>query len=794
MNPESPRMGRRVFIAALVAIQAFCVGVRLSSGGDATWTGVGNSGDWSTTLNWSTIPTTSGSWNLVFGGGTYTTSTNTIGTITLGTMAFTNDDSAGQTATFTLSGSTLALSNATITTTGTTSGGTITDTVGNALSLTAVNTILLGSGHNLTLSGAIDGVGSLAATGPGTLNLTGSSNSYSGGTTITGGIVQNGLTAEDFFNSAFGTGDIAVSGSGAVRIRNNSTITNNFTLSGSGAGIGALRGSFGTANQTATILGSVTLTGDAMIQTAATASGTGGKLVLAGAVNLGSNTLTLNPNMAASTSSPLGIDVTGVVSGSGSLVVSGTGVTVVYMNNANTYSGGTTLEAGILRVGNDSALGTGGLAVNGGTLDLNGRSLLVGALSGSTAGLITSTATGSASLTVNSASTSTYAGSISNGTGIVSLVKTGGGTLNLNGSSSYSGGTTITGGIIQNGLMAGDYVDSAFGTGDIAVSGSGAVRIRNNSTITNNFTLSGSGAGIGALRGSFGTANQTATILGSVTLTGDAMIQTAATASGTGGKLVLAGAVNLGSNTLTLNPNMAASTSSPLGIDVTGVVSGSGSVVVRGTGSTVVFMNNANTYSGGTTLESGILRVGNGSALGTGGLAVNGGTLDVNGKALSVASLQLSDPATALMSISGTGVGDFAHVISSGAVDFAGTLLLDFTQNGFATGDSWQLFSSGSSSFSGGFSSIMAAGAYGPLAFTEISTGEWRADIGTPGSQWFMFYENNNHNFQGRFAAGQLVLVPEPSTLVCAGIGIAIAAWSRIRKHRRDLRLLRTAA
>ena len=320
------------------------------------------------------------------------------------------------------------------------------------------------------------------------------------------------------------------------------------------------------------------------------------------------------------------------------------------------------------------------------------------------------------------------------------------------------------------------------------------MRIRNNSTITNNFTLSGSGAGIGALRGSFGTANQTATILGSVTLTGDAMIQTAATASGTGGKLVLAGAVNLGSNTLTLNPNMAASTSSPLGIDVTGVVSGSGSVVVRGTGSTVVFMNNANTYSGGTTLESGILRVGNGSALGTGGLAVNGGTLDVNGKALSVASLQLSDPATALMSISGTGVGDFAHVISSGAVDFAGTLLLDFTQNGFATGDSWQLFSSGSSSFSGGFSSIMAAGAYGPLAFTEISTGEWRADIGTPGSQWFMFYENNNHNFQGRFAAGQLVLVPEPSTLVCAGIGIAIAAWSRIRKHRRDLRLLRTAA
>jgi len=755
--------------------------------GNATWSGAGGSGDWQTASDWvsGNLPTTVGSWNLVFSGTTYTTSTNTIGTIALETMSFTNDGSAGRTSAFTLSGSTLSLDNSTIVTTEKTSGSTLTDTIGNTLSLSGANTITAGSGHCLTLAGAMSGAGSLTFAGSGNVNLTGS-NSYSGGTTITSGCVQNGFNATEYSNSGFGTGDIFVSGNGAARIRNNSVIKNNFTISGAGGGLGALRGSFGTDGQTATIEGSVTLSGDATVQTAATVSGTNGKLVLAGAVNLGTNTLTFAPGMAATTSNPLNISVTGLVSGSGSVVVSGTGTTVVCLGNANNYSGGTTLVSGILKVGNGSALGSGGLAVNGGTLDLNGRGLSTGALSGSSAGLITSTVSGSASLSVNSASTSTYGGSISDGTGIVSLLKTGGGNLNLTGSNSYSGGTTITGGVVQNGVEASDYSNRAFGTGDITVSGNGTARIRNNSVIQNNFILSGAGGGLGALRGSFGTAGQTATIQGSVTLSGDAMIQAAATASGTGGKLVLAGAVNLGNKTLTLAPTMAADTSNPLGIDVTGVVSGSGSVVVTGTGDTVVYMNNANTYSGGTTLESGVLRVGNGSAVGTGGLVANGGTLDVNGQALAVDSIHLSDPATVLIGISGTGSSEFAHVISAGAVDFGGILSLNFTQNGFATGDRWQLFSSDSSSFSGGFTEIVATGSYGRVTFTEVSAGEWRGDIGTPESQWFMFYEKNGHNLRGSVLAGQLVVVPEPTSIAIAGIGIAIAAWSRIRRSLRS--------
>ncbi|NCY03124.1 MAG: hypothetical protein EBX36_09520, partial [Planctomycetia bacterium] len=89
----------------------------------ATWTGNGGSGDWSTSSNWTPDkPGTSGSWTLLFGGTTQTTGTNTIGTITVSSLSFTNDGASGKTALFTLSGSTLALSSATLTTTATSGG------------------------------------------------------------------------------------------------------------------------------------------------------------------------------------------------------------------------------------------------------------------------------------------------------------------------------------------------------------------------------------------------------------------------------------------------------------------------------------------------------------------------------------------------------------------------------------------------------------------------------------------------------------------------------------------------
>jgi hypothetical protein len=180
MKFASLRMSLPVSVAAMLAV-AFAVGSGEAHAGTTTWSGGGGNASWSTSSNWSTVPTTSGTWSLVFGGTTQTTNTNNIGSITVDSLTFGNNGTAGRNASFTLSGSTLALSNATITTTATASGSVMTDSVGNLLSLTGSNTASIGSGHNLTIAGNIGGTGSLTKTGIGQLYLTGS-NSQSGTT------------------------------------------------------------------------------------------------------------------------------------------------------------------------------------------------------------------------------------------------------------------------------------------------------------------------------------------------------------------------------------------------------------------------------------------------------------------------------------------------------------------------------------------------------------------------------------------------------------------------------------
>ena len=346
MKIASLKMSLPVSVAAILAV-AFAVASGDAFAGITTWSGGGGNANWSTSSNWSTLPTTSGTWSLVFGGATQTTNTNDIGQITVDSLTFGNNGTVGRNANFTLSGSTLALSTATITTTATTSGSALTDSVGNALSLTGSNTASIGSGHNLTIAGNIGGTGSLTMSGAGQLYLTGS-NSQSGATYITGGSLRTGSggSSTDSNNYAFGTGDVVVSGSGTLAVRNSSTVANNLTIGGVGSSTttGALAGSFAAANQTAVVSGSVTLATDSLISTWGANIGTGSKLSLTGPINLGANKLTLSQVVTGTART--WIEVNGAIAGTGSVIVDGTAT--VYLNGANTYSGTTTVQSGVL--------------------------------------------------------------------------------------------------------------------------------------------------------------------------------------------------------------------------------------------------------------------------------------------------------------------------------------------------------------------------------------------------------------------------------------------------------------
>jgi len=216
------------------------------------------------------------------------------------------------------------------------------------------------------------------------------------------GTIQLGATTNPGYLKYIGTGDTT------DRVVDLAATTGSVTLDQSGTGLLKFTSNF-------------------------TASGTGNKtLTLAGAT--------------ASAGEIAGAIVDNPTAGQTSLVKSGSGTWI--LSGVNTYTGSTTINAGVLQIGNANALGTGGLTVNGGSLDLNGNSVNVGALSG-TGGSVTNSGSGTSTLATAIASgTATYAGGIANGTGAVALTKSGSGTLILSGSLAMAG-LNANGGVTQ---------------------------------------------------------------------------------------------------------------------------------------------------------------------------------------------------------------------------------------------------------------------------------------------------------------------------------------------------------
>lgn len=294
------------------------------------------------------------------------------------------------------------------------------------------------------------------------------------------------------------------------------------------------------------------------------------------------------------------------VSGSGSVLKTGTAT--LTLTGVNTYSGGTTIDQGVLVDGGPQALpGATDYAISGGELNLAGNNLTMSALSGS-GGTV---ALGGATLTLDQASDSTYSGAIV-GTG--HLLKQGAGNVSLTGANTYSGGTVVNGGqltgntISLQGAIAnnaavefyqlgnGTYAGDMTGTGALLKGGAGTLTLSGANTYSGE-TLIGDGTVVA------GSANA---------LPGDTAYALA------GGSLKLDG-YSLTMSSLTGNPGTtlalgAADLTVDQAINTTfsGVITGSGALVKSGAGS--LTLTGPNTYSGGTRLDGGEL-VGNAVSL-----------------------------------------------------------------------------------------------------------------------------------------------------------------------------------
>ncbi|EBD0599948.1 fibronectin-binding autotransporter adhesin ShdA [Salmonella enterica] len=366
-----------------------------------------------------------------------------------------------------------------------------------------------------TLDNNVTGEGQIVKSGSDELIVTGD-NSYSGGTTISGGT----LTADHA--DSLGTGTIANSGVlqvGEGELEN--------TLSGSGSLV-----------KTGT--GELTLSGDNTYSGGTTISG--GTLTADHADSLGSGDIDNSGVLKVGEG-----ELKNTLSGSGSLVKTGTGE--LTLGGDNTYSGGTTITGGTLTADHADSLGSGDID-NSGVLQV-GEGELENTLSG--AGSLVKTGTGELTLSGdNSYSGGTtisdgtliadHADSLGTGTiansgvlkvgegelentlsGTGSLVKTGTGELTLSGDNSYSGGTTITGG-----TLTADHADS-LGSGDIANSGVlqvGEGELKN--------TLSGSGSLVKTGTGELTLSGDNNTYFGDTTIAGGTLIAANVNALGSG--------------------------------------------------------------------------------------------------------------------------------------------------------------------------------------------------------------------------------------------------------------------
>jgi autotransporter-associated beta strand protein len=368
------------------------------------------------------------------------------------------------------------------------------------------------------------------------------------------------------------------------------------------------------ASSSATNLPSVTLGADVAVRSLRVTAASGLSLRGTTRLTLGAGGLELAPGSGSSSILSTGpvalatgqtwnlandLTVTSAIVGDAALTKTGSGT--LQLLGTNTYSGGTTVAAGTLRIGSGGTTGSiVGDVVNHGTLLVDRSTELV------------------------------LADRIS-GTG--SLTKWSGGRLVLASSNTYSGGTTI-------GSDAGPGVvrataSSALGSGSVLIGPDGngttaRLELAGDISLANPLSLPMRTNGSVAIQNVGGTN----TLTGTITLTvggSTAVIQSDA------GRLTLGSitAAASGTRTVTLQGSGEGR--------IAGVVSnGSGTVGLAKTGLGTWTLSAANTFSGATTIAAGTLALdGSHRIADSSPLVLSGGTLATSGFSETVASLSL---------------------------------------------------------------------------------------------------------------------------------------------------------
>ena len=556
------------------------------------------------------------------------------------------------------------------------------------------------AGNIFTVSQILNqGTGGLTKSGPGTLVLTGT-NTYSGTTTVNAGVLQVGNGGA---SGSLGSGNVTDNG---ILVFNTSSAV---TLPGGIVGTGSLAQS-GTGTLTLTgpnaYGGTTTLNTGTLSLGASTAIGTGTLIINGGAldsalpnlVNAGNNPQSWNADFtfAGTNSLNLGtgavamsatrtvnvsantLTVGGSISGAG-LIKTGSGT--LLLSGVNTFAGAAILSAGTLSVGADTNLGSAnGLTFDGGTLQITGTSLTSYAAGFIGSHAVTLTNGKTVSLDINNAAnTFTISQILNQGSG--GLTKLGAGTLVLTAANTYTGTTSLSAGVLQvgNGGSTGDLGSSnVVDNGSLIFNRSGAITVSN--AISGTGSLTQAGPGTLTLTAANTYSGATTMSAGTLSVGADSNLGSGNALVFDGGALQITGVAlnNFGLHTPTFN------TGKTVGLDIANAGNiftvsqilnqGGGGLAKLGAGTLV--LTGTNTYSGITTVNAGILQIGDGSStgnLGSGNVTNNTSLIFNSSGASTVSGVisgngSLSQIGTGTVTLSGTNSYTGATTMSAGTL------------------------------------------------------------------------------------------------------------------------------
>ncbi len=534
----------------------------------------------------------------------------------------------------------------------------------------------------------------------GTVSGIGSSSSNATNLVLNGGTLRytgGAVSTDRLFSLGNSGGTLDASGTGALDFTNTGTIgyngqtgARNLNLAGSGAGslamvIGDNTGSTsliksgaGTWTLTATNTytgdttigaGALRIGADANIGTGSLVFSTGstGKLLVTNSIAMTRDVL-LTGNGEINTVSGTATTVTGDVTGAGALAKSGEGTLVLSNTVANTWSGGTAINDGRLKMLTVQAVGTGNITNNGvfeiattTSVPSGSSSNIFNTISGT--GSVVRNGPAGVGISLSGTNDNTYTGLTIVNSGTLRLEKTAGakafgGNAEVNGgaliisgneqtptnatvtvnagtfefSPNIAGGNTVTFGTLdKNGGIIRTY-GNTFNVASIDISGGGTNQInRNTDGSSGTILVRSGGSGLsfsGASTTTLDIASAASGVANRLVLQNDVTVNmTDGTAQilSTGGGSV-DGAIDLDGGSRTFAVGNGSAETDML---VTAAI-GNGTLAKTGTGRLSLGGNNS--YSGGTTLSAGQLRLNTTNAAGTGTITQTSGssTLEIN--------------------------------------------------------------------------------------------------------------------------------------------------------------------